>query len=42
MAISLYEINSQIEQAWGAAVDPDTGEIINEEALQALDGLTMQ
>lgn len=42
MAFSLYEINSQIEQAWGAAVDPDTGEIINEEALQALDGLTMQ
>ena len=23
MAFSLYEINSQIEQAWGAAVDPD-------------------
>lgn len=42
MAFSLYEINSQIEQVWGAAVDPDTGEIINEEALQALDGLTMQ
>lgn len=42
MAFSLYEINSQIEQAWGAAVDPDTGEIINEEALQVLDGLTMQ
>lgn len=42
MAFSLYEINSQIEQAWGAAVDPDTGEIINEDALQELDGLTMQ
>lgn len=25
MAFSLYEINSQIEQAWGTAVDPDTG-----------------
>lgn len=42
MGFSLYEINAQIEQAWGAAVDPDTGEIINEKALQELDGLTMQ
>ena len=42
MAFSLYEINSQIEQAWGAAVDPDTGEIINEEALQELEQLGMQ
>lgn len=42
MAFSLYEINSQIEQTWGAAVDPDTGEIINEEALQELEQLGMQ
>lgn len=42
MAFSLYEINSQIEQAWGAAVDPDTGEIINEDALQELEQLGMQ
>lgn len=41
MAFSLYEINSQIEQAWGAAVDPDTGEIINEEAMQAFSELSM-
>lgn len=42
MGFSLYEINSQIEQVWGAAVDPDTGEIINEEALQELEQLGMQ
>lgn len=33
MGFSLYQINAEIEQAWGAAVDPDTGEIINEDAL---------
>lgn len=42
MGFSLYGINSQIEQTWGAAVDPDTGEIINEEALQELEQLGMQ
>jgi hypothetical protein len=42
MAFSLYEINSQIEQVWGTAVDPDTGEIINEDALQELEQLGMQ
>lgn len=42
MAFSLYEINSQIDRVWGAAVDPDTGEIINEEALQELEQLGMQ
>lgn len=42
MGFSLYQINAEIERAWGAAVDPDTGEIINEDALQELDGLTMQ
>lgn len=35
MGFSLYEINAQIEQAWSAAVDPETGEIISEEAAQA-------
>lgn len=41
MAFSLYEINSQIEQAWGASIDPETGEIINEEAMQAINELSM-
>lgn len=41
MGFSLYEINAQIEQAWSAAVDPETGEIISEEAAQAVERLTM-
>lgn len=41
MGFSLYEINAQIEQAWSAAVDPETGEIISEEAAQAVEQLTM-
>lgn len=41
MGFSLYEINAQIEQAWNAAVDPETGEIISEEAAQAVEQLTM-
>lgn len=42
MAFALYEINAKLEEAWNAAIDPDTGEVISEEALQELDGLTMQ
>ena len=41
MGFSLYEINAQIEQAWSAAVDPETGEIISEEAAQAIEQLSM-
>lgn len=41
MGFSLYQINAQIEQAWSAAVDPETGEIISEEAAQAVEQLTM-
>lgn len=41
MGFSLYEINAQIEQAWSAAVDPETGEIISDEAAQAVEQLTM-
>lgn len=41
MGFSLYEINAQIEQAWSAAVDPETGEIISEEAAQAVEQLAM-
>lgn len=41
MGFSLYEINAQIEQVWSAAVDPETGEIISEEAAQAVEQLTM-
>ena len=41
MGFSLYEINAQIEQAWSAAVDPETGEIISEEAAQAVEQLNM-
>ena len=39
--MNLYEINAQIEQAWNAAVDPDTGEIISEQAAQAVEALSL-
>lgn len=39
--MTLYEINAALEAAYDAAVDPDTGEIINEAAAQALDNLSM-
>lgn len=41
MGFSLYQINAEIEQAWSAAVDPETGEIISEEAAQAVEQLSM-
>lgn len=41
MGFSLYQINAEIEQAWSAAVDPETGEIISEEAMQAINELSM-
>ena len=34
--MTLYEIDKAIEDAFYSAVDPDTGEIINDEALEAL------
>lgn len=42
MAFSLYEINSQIEQALNDAFDRETGEIINEDAVSAWNHLEMQ
>lgn len=42
MGFSLYEINSQIEAALNSAVDQETGEIISEKALEALQELEMQ
>ncbi len=38
----LYEIDQAITDAWLSAVDPETGEIIDEEALKALDALEME
>lgn len=31
--MSLYEVDPAIEEAWNAAIDSETGEIVNEEAL---------
>lgn len=40
--MNLYAINDQIMRAFEAAVDPDTGEVVNEEAYEALDSLQME
>lgn len=40
--MNLYEINQQIMEAFEAAVDLDTGEIVNEQAFDALNELQMQ
>lgn len=40
--MNLYEIDYAIMQAYDDAVDPETGEIINDAALEALDGLQME
>lgn len=40
--MNLYEIDARITEAFEAAVDPETGEIINQEAYEALDGLQME
>lgn len=42
MGFSLYEINAQIEAALNDAVDQETGEVISEKALEALQELEMQ
>ena len=39
--MNLYEINAALEQAYEEAVDPETGEIIENEAYKAIDGLQM-
>lgn len=40
--MNLYGINSQIMEAFEAAVDMETGEIINEAAYEALNRLQME
>lgn len=39
--MTLYEIDQALEEAWQEAIDPETGEILNEEALEILDELAM-
>lgn len=38
---SLYEINNELVDAFARAIDPETGEIINEQALEELEKLQM-
>lgn len=38
----LYNIDQAISEAWDAAIDPETGEIVNEEALADLKDLLKQ
>lgn len=40
--MNLYEINEKIMEAFDAAVDLETGEIVDDEAYQALNDLQMQ
>lgn len=40
--MTLYEINNAVMQAFNDAVDPETGEIIDEEKLNELDDLQME
>ena len=39
--MNLYEIDEKITEAFEAAVDQDTGEIVDEQAYEALNGLQM-
>lgn len=39
---NLFEINSMIEQAYESLIDPETGEIQNEDLLTVLDGLELE
>lgn len=39
--MTLYEINSELESAFNAAVDPDTGEILDADKLEAFEQLQM-
>ena len=40
--MNLYEINAALEQAYEEAVDPETGEVIENAAYAAIDGLQME
>lgn len=40
--MNLYQINAEIMKAFDDAVDPETGEIVNEEAFAALDELSVE
>lgn len=40
--MTLYEISYELEEAFNAAIDPETGEIIDEEAKARLDALMME
>lgn len=40
--MNLYEINDQLMRAFESAVDVETGEIVNEEAYEALDCLQLE
>lgn len=40
--MTLYEISYEIEEAFNAAINPETGEIIDEEAKTRLDALMME
>ena len=37
--MTIYEIDAQVAAAFGRAVDPETGEIVNEKAAEELDKL---
>lgn len=39
--IELYEINKQLQEAYESAVDPETGEILSDEALDRISTLEM-
>ena len=39
--MNLYEIDNRISEAFEAAVDQDTGEIVDDQAYEALNGLQM-
>lgn len=41
MGFSLYQISAELEKAWEAAIDTETGEILDEEAMRAFDALSM-
>lgn len=40
--MNLYEIDRKISEAYEAAIDPETGEIVDQEAYAALDQLEME
>ena len=42
MAFTLFEINAQIEALYGKAVDPDTGEVVDEALFSLLDACEVE